>query len=360
MFAYVGGYTTPDRDGRGDGIHVYRIDPQSGAWDHVQHVDGHANPSLFTLRGDNRVLYSVHGGRDHLSAFSIDPSNGCLTLLSQMPCQGNNPVDAALDNGARHLVVGNYGSGTVAVLPLEPDGRLLPVHQLYELTGKLGPDPVQQSASHPHAVIFDPTGQFVVVPDKGFDCTFVFRFDPATGRIAPTTQGCIASRAGAAPRHCTFHPSQPILYVNNELNSTVTVYHWDATTGALDEAQVIGTLPPDHKGKNTTAEIAVTPEGRFLYVSNRGHDTVARFAIAGDSGRLNFLGCTPTGGRRPRFFALDPTGSFLFAANQESDDIVAFRVDKASGDLTPTGQTISVGSPSAISFIPGTTGLGSG
>ena len=162
-----------------------------------------------------------------------------MRLLSQMPSQGNNPVDAALDSGARHLVVANYGSGSVAVLPLEPDGRLLPVHQLYQLPGKPGPDPVQQTSSHPHAVIFDPTGGYVIVPDKGFDCTFVFRFDAATGPIEPTAQGPVASRPGAAPRHCIFHPSLPVLYVNNELDSTVTVYGWDGATGALTEAQVI-------------------------------------------------------------------------------------------------------------------------
>ena len=350
MFAYVGGYTTADRDGRGDGIHVYRIDAPGGVWTQVQHVDGLANPSLFTLRGDHRVLYSVHGGRDHLSAFGIDPASGRLTLLSQMPCQGNNPVDAALDSAARHLVVANYGSGSVAVLPLEPDGRLLPVHQLYQLPGKPGPDPVQQASSHPHAAIFDPTGGYVIVPDKGFDCTFVFRFDAGTGRIEPTAQGPVASRRGAAPRHCTFHPSLPVLYVNNELDSTVTVYDWEAATGALAEAQVISTLPPEHAGKNTTAEIAVAPDGRFLYVSNRGRDDIALFSIAND-GRLDFLGNTPTGGKRPRFFTLDPTGDFLFAANQDSDDITAFRVNKATGQVTPTGRRVSVGSPSAITLI---------
>lgn len=350
MFAYVGGYTTPDRDGRGDGIHVYRIDPQSGVWELCQQVDGLANPSLFTIRSDGRVLFSVHGGRDHVSAFRISPSDGHLTLISQMPCHGSNPVDAALDNGARHLVVANYSSGTVAVMPLEPDGRLLPVHQTHELRGTPGPDPVQQSASHPHAVIFDPTGQFVIVPDKGFDRTFVFRFDHSAGRIEPTAQGCIASRPGAAPRHCIFHPSRPVLYVNNELDSTVTAFAWNATDGTLTELQVIGTLPQGHAGRNTTAEIAVTLDGRFLYVSNRGHDSIARFAIA-DDGRLRLLGTTPSGGKRPRFFTFDPTGDSLFAANQEGDNIVAFRVDKANGDLAPTGQVIPVGSPSAISFV---------
>lgn len=349
MFAYVGGYTTADREGRGDGINVFRVGAAGDDWTHVQHVGGLANPSLFTLRNDRRVLYAVHGGRDHVSAFAIDAESGHLRLLSQMPCQGNNPVDAALDSGARHLVVANYGSGAVAVLPLEPDGRLLPVHQLYPLPGKPGPDPVQQASSHPHAVIFDPTGRYVVVPDKGFDCTFVFRFDAATGRIEPTAQGPVPSRPGAAPRHCIFHPSLPVLYVNNELDSTVTVYGWDDATGALTEAQIISSLPPEHAGKNTTAEIAVAPDGRFLYVSNRGRDDIAVFRVGGD-GRLALLGNTPTGGRRPRFFTLDPTGDWLFAANQESDEITMFRVDRASGQITPTGRRVSVGSPSAISF----------
>jgi len=348
MFAYVGGYSTADRDGRGDGIHVYRIDPANGACSQVQQLSGLANPSLFTLRKDRRVLYSVHGGREYISAFSVNPSSGQLSLLSQMPCDGLNPVDAALDEDARHLVVANYGSGSVAVLPLQPDGRLLPVKQCYLLPGKPGPDPKEQSSSHPHAVIFDPTGDYVVVPDKGFDCTFVFRFDRTKGHIERLAQ--VASRSGAAPRHCAFHPFLAVLYVNNELDSTVTAYNWDSTTGGLVETQVISTLPGGHEGKNTTAEIAVAPDGRFLYVSNRGRDDIASFSIQED-GRLRFVGATPTGGRRPRFFTLDPQGDLLFVANQDSDEIVVFRVNKLTGDLAATGQRISVGSPSAITLV---------
>ncbi len=344
MFAYVGGYTTPDRDGRGDGVHVYRVDA-AGAWTHEQHIAGEENPSLFTLRPDNRVLYSVHGALRYVSAFGINPANGHLRLLNRKPCSGTNPVDAALDAGNRFLVVANYSSGTVAVLPVAPDGALQSVSQLFELPGKPGPDPVQQSASHPHAVIFDPTKRFVIVPDKGFDCTFIFRFED--GRLALSQ--AMPSRPGAAPRHCIFHPALPVLYVNNELDSTVTAYAWDA--GRVEEIEVVGTLPPGFTGKNTTAEIGVAADGRFLYVSNRGHDSVAIFAIAPGSGRLSWVGCAATGGRRPRFFTLDPAGEFLYAANQESDNIVAFRVDKANGGLTPTGQVIAVGSPSAISFV---------
>jgi 6-phosphogluconolactonase (cycloisomerase 2 family) len=291
----------------------------------------------------------VHGGRNLVSAFAVDRASGQLTLLNQMDCQGSNPVDAALDPSERFLVVGNYGTGTVAVIPLAPDGHLLPVSQLVTLTGTAGPDPTQQTSSHPHAVIFDPSGQYVVVPDKGFDKTFFFRFE--SGRLTPTGQGSIASRAGAAPRHTVFHPSLSILYVNNELDSTVTVFRWDASSGEATEVQVLSTIPNGYDGRNTTAEIAASPCGRFLYVSNRGQDSVVLFQVDPGSGRLTFVGQTPTGGRRPRFFTLEPGGERLYVANQDSDDITGFRVDPASGLPVAMGIVARTGSPSAISFV---------
>jgi 6-phosphogluconolactonase len=347
MFAYVGCYTTPDRDGRGDGIRVYRVNDAGDVWIEIQHVPGLENPSLFTLRRDRSVLYSVHGGRNLVSAFSVDRTNGRLALLNQMDCQGNNPVDAALDPSERFLVVGNYGTGAVAVMPLQTDGRLSPVSQVVTLTGVPGPDSEQQASSHPHAVIFDPSGGYVIVPDKGFDKTFLFRF--ADGRLTPTEQASIASKAGAAPRHTIFHPSLPILYVNNELDSTVTVFAWNA--GHASEAQVVSTIPDGHAERNTTAEIAVSPCGRYLYVSNRGQDSVVLFKIGTDTGRLTYSGHTPTGGRRPRFFALDPTAERYFVANQDSDEITGFRIDPASGIPAPMGVVARTGSPSAISFV---------
>jgi 6-phosphogluconolactonase (cycloisomerase 2 family) len=347
MFAYVGCYTTADRDGRGDGIHVYRLNDAGDQWTEIQRVGDLENPSLFTLKRDRSVLYSVHGGRNLVSAFSVDRASGQLTLLNQMDCQGNNPVDSALDPSERFLVIGNYGSGTVAVMPLAPDGRLSPVSQLVTLTGTPGPDPVQQKSSHPHAVIFDPAGEHVIVPDKGFDKTFLFRF--SSGRLQPTEQASIASKSGAAPRHTAFHPSLPILYVNNELDSTVTVFDWNA--GRVAEAQVISTIPNGHEGRNTTAEIAASPCGRFLYVSNRGQDSVVLFNVTPGTGRLTFAGHTPTGGRRPRYFTLDLTGERLYAANQDSDDITGFRVDPETGIPEPMGVVARTGSPSAISFV---------
>jgi 6-phosphogluconolactonase len=347
MFAYVGGYTTADRDGRGDGINVFRVDPVSGAWAHMQHVGGLENPSLFTLTRDGTRLYSVHGGRTMVSAFAIDPSSGTLTLLNQVNCGGANPVDSALDPTERFLVVANYGSGTVAVLPVGDDGRLQAVSQSVPLAGTPGPDPKEQASSHPHGVIFDPTGAFVIVPDKGFDRTFVFRF--AAGILTP--QGFADSAAGAAPRHATFHPSLPVLYVNNELDSTVTVFDWDRESGRAGERQVITTRSGGYAGRNTTAEIAASACGRFLYVSNRGQDDIVQFAVSPGSGLLAYAGRFPTGGLRPRFFAIGPDSVHLYVANQDSDTITVFHVDQPTGSLIPTGVQISVGSPSAISFI---------
>ena len=349
MFAYVGCYTTPDRDGRGDGIRVYQVNSTGETWTEIQQIGGLENPSLFTLRRDQSVLYSVHGGRNLLSAFAIDRAAGKLTLLNQIDCGGNNPVDCALDPTERFLVVGNYGTGTVAVVPLEADGRLSPVSQLFTLPGTPGPDPVQQSSSHPHAVIFDPSGRHVIVPDKGFDKTFLFRF--TAGRVVPTDQASVISKPGAAPRHTIFHPSLSILYVNNELDSTVTVFDWNRTTGHATEAQVVSTIPNGHDGRNTTAEIAASPCGRFLYVSNRGQDSVVLFHVTPETGRLTFAGFTPTGGSRPRFFTLDPSAERLYAANQDSDDITGFRIDPATGVPVPFGVVVRTGSPSAISFV---------
>ncbi len=349
MFAYVGGYTTPDRDGRGNGINVFSVDPVSGAWTPLQTVDGLENPSLFTLNRAQTRLYCVHGGRTLLSAFVIDPHNGALRLLNQVDCLGSNPVDSALDPSERFLVVANYGNGAVAVVPIDAEGALQTPTQTIPLTGTPGPDAKEQSASHPHAVIFDPSGQFVIVPDKGFDRVFLFRF--AEGRLTPTAQGHVESRPGAAPRHATFHPSLPVLYVNNELDSTVTVFDWDPAVGRATERQVITTLSAGFEGRNTTAEIAASADGQYLYVSNRGQDNLVQFSIDPRSGRLSYAGQFAAGGKKPRFFALGPDRRHAYVANQDSDAIEVFHIDQLSGSLIPTGVAISVGSPSAISFV---------
>jgi 6-phosphogluconolactonase len=318
MFAYVGSFTTTQRKARGDGIHVYRVDPATGAWTQVQHVGDLVNPSYLALIRDQRVLYSVHGDGDYASAFALDPKSGEAKLLGRAATGGKNGVREALDPSGKYLVVANYSSGSVAVLPVGPDGALRDQHQLVQLPGEPGPHKVEQQSSHPHDIVFDPSGRFVLVPDKGLDRLFVFRFDGATGKLTPTEQGSVRSLPGAGPRHLAFHPKLPIVWVLNELNSTLATYRFDPYSGSLTPFQVLTTLPADFTGDSTAAEIAVSPDGRFVYGSNRGHDSVAIYA-ANAEGLLSPAGWQPTQGAGPRFIGLDPSGRFLNAANEQGD-----------------------------------------
>jgi 6-phosphogluconolactonase (cycloisomerase 2 family) len=349
MLAYVGAYTSKDRNGRGDGINVYRVDEGSGAWSHVQCLGELVNPSWLALDRRRPVLYAAHGEGHEATAYAIEPGTGRLRVLNRQPTQGKNGVRLGIEASDRYLVCANYSSGTVAVLAIEPDGSLGALRDLVPLTGKSGPHPTEQTSAHPHDVAFDPRGRFCLVPDKGLDAVFVFRVDEG-GKLVPARPASVASRPGAGPRHAGFHPTGPFAYVLNELDSTLTTYRFDADTGGLEPRQTITTLPPAWSGRNTTSEIAVAPSGRFVYASNRGHDSVVVFAVEPGAGTLSAVGWTPTQGKTPRFIGLDPAGAMLYAANQDSDTIVAFRVDRQSGTLTPTGHVVRVGSPSSIVF----------
>jgi len=348
MFAYVGSFTTAQRKARGDGIHVYRADAATGALTHVQHVGDLVNPSFLVLSKDQRFLYSVHGDGDYATAFALDRASGQAKVLNRAATGGNNGVHQAIDPSGKFMVVANYASGTVAVLPIAPDGSLKDQHQLVELPGEPGPHRVEQAKSHPHQVVFDPSGRYVLVPDKGLDRVFVFRFDSIGGRLAAIEPDSVKSRPGAGPRHLAFHPRLPIVWVLNELDSTTATYKWDAERGTLTPIQVITTLPTDFTGYSTTAEIAVSADGRFVYCSNRGHDSVVAYAANATDGTLTNLGWTLTQGRGPRFIGLDPAGRFLQAANEQGDNIVTFRVDAGNGGLAPTGQVIKNASPVTI------------
>jgi 6-phosphogluconolactonase len=351
MYAYVGCYTTADRDGRGTGISTYRVDPATGAWEPRHVLWGISNPSFLALDAGQRFLYCVHGGRgEGVSAFGIDPKSGALTLLNTKPSGGTNPVHLSIHPGGSCLVVANYTGATVAMLPIAPDGSLGSPSHVLALTGKPGPDPVEQPGPHPHDIPLDPAGRFAVVPDKGLDCVFVFRLDTGSGKLVPTEQGSVQARPGAGPRHAAFHPHAPYLYVINELDSTVSGYRFDADSGRLIELQVIATLPADFGARSTGAEIAVAPSGHYVYASNRGHDSIAIFGVDEHSGELTLVGWEPTQGRQPRHFALDPAGSFLYAANQASDCITTFGIDRVRGTLSFTGQVVSTGSPVSIVF----------
>ena len=348
VFAYVGCYTTPERRGRGEGINVYRVDPDG--WTHVELVKDVPNPSWLGLDRRQRVMYAAHGDGDVVSAFRVDGETGRLDTLGSQATGGKNGVRLAVDASNRCLVVANYSSGTVAVLPIADDGSLRPLSHLAELRGTPGPHRTEQTTSHPHDIVFDPSGRTIVVPDKGLDAVFVFTLDAMSGKLIAANPESVATRRGAGPRHADFHPSRPLVYVLNELDSTITTYRLDAQRGALTPLQVITTLSSSFTGDNTTSEIAVAPSGRFVYASNRGHDSIAVFAVGEATGVLTPVAWQPTQGKTPRFFAIEPPGERLHVANQDSDSIVAFAIDPASGRLTPTGHVVTTGSPSSIVF----------
>lgn len=349
-FAYVGCYTTKLRNGRGEGISVYQIDAATGAWTQIQLAKAPGNPSWLGFDRKQRFLYVAHGDGQAVTAFRVDEATGQLTLLGSQDAKGKNGVRLGVDASNRYVICANYASGTVVVLPIQPDGSLGPATDLAALPGKPGPHRTQQPYSQPHDIVFDPRDRYIVVPDKGLDATFVFSLDTASGKLVPASPPSVASRSGAGPRHTAFHPSRPYNYVLNELDSTLTTYRFDAERGGLMPLQVLTTFNPNYTGDNTTSEIVVAASGRFVYASNRGQDAITIFAVDDATGTLTTVGWEPTQGKTPRFFAIEPSGAMLYAANMDSDTIVTFRVDAGSGKLMPTGQVIKTGSPCCIVF----------
>ncbi len=349
MFAYIGSRTTRERNARGDGITVCRVEAD-GALTPLQVLGDLVNPSFLARNRRGDRLYTVHGDGETCSVFAVDPHDGTLKQLQTQSCDGRNPVHLALDPHERHLIVSNHLSGTLVCLPLHDDGTLAPVAQRVALTGTPGPHRHEQAFSKPHFNPFDPTGRFVVVPDKGLDRIFVFRFE--SGRLAPAAQAHVDTREGAGPRHVAFHPSAHWLYAVNELDSTVTAYRFDATTGALAPMQWLPLLPDVYTGNGRAAEIEVSADGRTLYASNRGCDSIEVFAIDPHSGRLAHRQSCATQGRTPRFFALHPAGRWLYALNEDSDSVVTLNVDPTDGRLSPAGPVLRCGSPVCIIFKP--------
>lgn len=351
-FAYVGCRTTKERNARGDGINIFRIEAENGRWTRVQLVPALPNPSYLCFDRTGRFLYTVHGDASEVSAFRRDPQTGTIEQIGRTGTEGKNPVHLAVDATNRWMVVANHITSTVALLPRHEDGTLGAVADLVTLEGPLGPHRVEQPFAKPHQVEFDPAGRFVVVPDKGLDRTFTFRLDTAAGRLVAIDAPAPKSREGAGPRHVAFHPSNRLAYVVDELSSTVTSHRYDPDSGALAPFQVVSTLPDTHVADSRASEIAASPDGRFVYASNRGHDSIAVFSVEPRSGRLAPVGWTESRGRTPRFFAFDPSGAHLHVANEDSDAIVSFAVDRGTGLLSPVGDPVGTGSPVCIIFAP--------
>jgi 6-phosphogluconolactonase (cycloisomerase 2 family) len=350
VFAYVGSYTTEKRNGHGKGIGVFRVNADTARWAPVQLVEGVVNPSFLCFDREQQFLYAVHGDMDYVSAYAIDSGNGTLTPLNQESCGGTNPVHIAVDKSNQFLVVSNYTSGSLAVMPIKPDGGVGTLTDLVTLSGTPGPHRTQQASSHPHHNPFDRDGRFMLVPDKGLDRIFVFRLDAKTGKLIAEEESSVDTREGAGPRHVDFHPRLPYVYAINELDSTITTYRFDRARGKLSPLQIVTTLPSDYTGNNTTAEVWVHPSGRFVYGSNRGHNSIVTFFVDRSTGLLATVGWQSTHGSTPRFFGLDPSGTLLCAGNQNSDTIVNFRVDQSTGKLNLVGEPVRTGSPVTIVF----------
>jgi 6-phosphogluconolactonase len=348
-FAYVGCFTTEKRKARGDGIHAYAVSAESGEWSHIQHVPDLVNPSFLIMGRDARTLYAVHGDQDYASAFARDARTGQLKSLGRAATGGDNVVHGALDPGDRYFLVANYASGSVAVLPIAADGALADYSQRVSMPGTPGPHRTEQSGSHPHHVVFDRSGRFVLVPDKGHDSVCVFAFDAERGVLELASM--VKSRPGAGPRHGAFHPSLPVYWVLNELDSSITTYAWSAKSGTLEPMQVLPSLPAEFFGASTAAAIAVTSCGVSVFVSNRGHDSVAAFAVDPTTGQLEPRGWTRAPGREPRFIALH--GNELYVASERDDVIGRFAVGVENGQLRDERSVAPSLSPVSIAFARG-------
>jgi 6-phosphogluconolactonase len=346
---YVGTYT---RSGRSDGIHVFDFDPATGKLTRRSTL-AVVDPSFLAFDPSRRLLFAVSEGlgREHgaVESFEIDARSGGLTRLSRQPTGGGEPCHLCVEPTGRFVLVANHEHGSLAVLPVDAGGRLGPATDLRQHAGS-GPGPTQEGP-HAHHVTFDPPGRRVLVTDKGIDQVLVYRLDLESGKLIPNDPPFGRVHAGAAPRHLSFGSSGRYVYVNGEADMTLSAFSYDAETGAMNEFQVLPTLPPGAETDGcSTAEVLVEPSGRFVYVSNRGHDSIACFALDQTTGRMTPLGYTSTFGRTPRNFTVDPSGRRLYVANQNSDTIVHFDLDPETGQLTPTGDVTEVGTPVCVLF----------
>jgi 6-phosphogluconolactonase len=349
---YVGTYTEGNRT---EGIHLLRMDLRSGQLQRVGSVDAGPNPSFLAIHPNGRVLYAVnevdtHNGRPTggVSAFAIASNTGALSRLSDQESGGAGPCYVSVDRSGRVVLVANYDGGSVAALPIQTDGALAPASQIVQHAGR-GPIADRQSAPHAHCIVADPSNRFALAADLGADRVFVYRLDANDNSIRHVEGGDAIMRPGAGPRHIAFHPTLPLVFVANELDSTVATLRFDAERGRLSPLDIGSTLPSGATATNYPADIHIASSGRALYVSNRGHNSIAVFSVAA-SGALTLDQVVSTEGDWPRNFTLDPTGRWLLVANQRSGSIIVFDRDGQTGRLTPTRQRIELPSPVCLRF----------
>ncbi|MBZ5595900.1 MAG: lactonase family protein [Acidobacteriia bacterium] len=370
--AYVGTYSNPQgpegSKGNGQGIYLFEMDRATGALSQRECFSSGSNPSWLAFDPSRTHLYAANEisnfeGTDSgsVSAFSIDRSNGHLTLLNTVSSQGAGPAHLSVHASGKYALVANYHGGTVAVLTIRPNGELGPATDVKKGQGAIGPVHATSAPpgsfaisghDHPHAHMIqsDPSGQFVLATDLALDQIFVWRFDVRKGTLSANDPVSTPLPPGDGPRHFAFHPNGRWLYSLQEEGSTLVTFDYDATRGKLTSKQTIPSLPRGFAGTNFTSEVLVSPDGRFVYAADRLHDSIAFFSV-GHSGTLTFAGEEWTRGDYPRSFNIDPTGNFLYSCNQRADAITSFRINRQTGGLTFTGQYTPVGTPAIILFL---------
>lgn len=352
LMVYIGTYTFGDSEG----IYAYRLS-DAGELHPLGLSAETVNPSFLAVAPTRQYLYAVNevgsfegtpGGA--LSAFAIDPESGSLSYINHQSTHGGAPCYVAVDNASRWALVANYSGGNVASFPIQEDGSLGQAACVVQHEGS-SVNPQRQQAPHAHAIVLSPDGRFAFAPDLGIDKVMIYRLDSDTGQLTPNSQPYMETAPGAGPRHFAFHPSERFAYVINELNSTITAYAYDKNQGTLEETQTLSTLPEDFEGNNSCADIRISPDGRFLYGSNRGRNSIAMYRIDADHGRLLWIGDESTRGETPRNFNISPCGEWLLAANQNSNSIVVFKRNLEHGTLAPVKE-IEAFAPVCVLFMP--------
>jgi len=362
---YVGTYSEPILfgtgqivPGKGKGIYAFKFDAAKGALEPIGVTENVRNSSYLAFDPKRQFLYCVNEFKEYegkasgaVSSFRIDQETGALTYLNTRASHGTDPCHLIVDKTGKNLLVANFASGSVAVLPINSDGSLKEASCVIQHEGT-SVDRKRQAGPHAHAVEIDAQNRYVFVPELGGDMVMIYDLDAEAGKITPNkNQPFIRVAPGAGPRQLVMHPNGRLAFLINELNSTMTSYAYDASKGMLTEVMTLPTLPRDFSGHSSCAEVQIHPTGNFLYGSNRGHDSIVIYGVDASSGRLTLIGHEPTRGKIPRNFAVHPGGEFLATANQDSDNVVMFRIDTNTGKLTPTGNVVEAGTPICVRFM---------
>jgi len=347
---YFGTYTRAESSSKG--IYRSKLDLETGKLSEPVLAAETKNPSFIEIHPNGKFLYAVgeSGGAGSVSAFEIDAEAGELKLLNQQPSGGAGPCHVSIDHAGRNLLVANYGSGSASVIPIEKDGRLAKPTGSVQHRGS-SVNPTRQKEPHAHSINVSPDDRFAFVADLGIDKIMIYKLDVEKGTIVVNNPPFAKVKPGAGPRHFAFGPSGKFAYVINELDSTITAFAYEPASGALTEIQTLTTLPKEFDGSSTCAEIRVHPSGKFLYGSNRGHDSIAVYRVDPAKGTLTFVEHETADIKTPRNFNIDPTGKFCLVANQGSDSVVVFRIDPETGVLEPTGHKVSIGRPVCVRFL---------